>query len=42
MKEFVMVHKYTGCVHVIMGYDVWSAMRANGLDYRYWKLENIF
>ena len=38
MTKFTLEHKYCGAIHVVYGYDVYSAMRANGLDSKAWQL----
>lgn len=38
MTEFTLEHKHCGAIRVVYGYDVYSAMRTNGLDFKVWQL----
>ena len=45
MKEILMkytvVHKHCGMKKVITGYDLWSALKENGLDFNLWEAYEI-
>lgn len=36
MKEYIVTHKYCGMTKHIKGWDIWDALRSNGLDPKYW------
>lgn len=41
MLNFVIKHKYCGMTKVITGYNVWHALKENGLDYNVWTVVNV-
>lgn len=36
MNTYTVEHKYCHATHVIEGYDIYHALRANGLDPKVW------
>lgn len=36
MKNFVVVHKHCGYARSIEGFDIWDALKKNGLDGKVW------
>lgn len=41
MLEFRVKHKYCGMEKVISGYNVWDALRENGLDVDIWIVQEV-
>ena len=36
MNEYTVEHKFSGTTKTINGNDLWSAMRKNNLEEKYW------
>ena len=41
MLEFVVKHKYYGMEKTVSGYNVWNALRENGLDANIWIVQEV-
>lgn len=37
-RSFKVQHKYCGYTKIINGYNVWDALKSNGLDYTIWNV----
>jgi hypothetical protein len=41
MLRFTVEHKYCKAIRNIEGYNVWDALKNNGLDYKVWDVKEI-
>ena len=41
MLEFTIVHRYCGYTKTIQGYNIWDALKSNGLDYKIWEVKGV-
>ena len=42
MLNFIVEHKYCKMIKVIQGYNVWNALKSNGLDINVWKIKEVY
>lgn len=41
MMRFTVEHKYCGMQKEIEGFNVWDALKSNGLDYSIWIVKSV-
>lgn len=42
MLKFIVEHKYCKMTKMIQGYNVWDALRNNGLDITIWIVKEVY
>lgn len=41
MQQFLVEHKYCGMQKTIEGYNVWDALKSNGLEVGVWIVKSV-
>ena len=42
MLQFITEHKYCGMTKVVQGYNVYDALKSNGLDINVWIVKEVY
>ena len=41
MLRFIVEHKLCGCTRVVLGTNIWDALKTNNLDFRLWEVKSV-